>query len=304
MPYGTLLNTMFPEPAVWSLAGLRFGDIDEQGCEWLVTGESGWQDGPSPRTARTERPRDGSFRGEAFASERIITLDGVTACPSPAARRAAQRSLRALAIGVEHALRRVEDDEDLTAGVEIDAKAAATPLSDTVFTWSLQLAAPDPRLYAPWQSASTGMAAPGTGGINSSAPGINSSPPGIDAGTPGSTGVARANNAGTAPVSPLLTLTGPLTRPTVVHAETGAALTYSGTLAANESLVINCDVFPQRGYPGREVLLGGTARRRDLLTRDGPWPEIPAQGTAGFSLSAQGIDSRASLLVEWRPAYY
>ncbi|MCA1191611.1 phage tail family protein [Saccharopolyspora sp. 6V] len=282
-------------------------ELDEFGCEWIWTNLEGWWGTPGIRSETSDRPSgDGVFAGPAHRAGRVITLETVVTAPDEVQLAYARERYAGWCADLStfYELRVDELTTPKTAAVRLDGEILPTPRTGYSDTISVQLLAPDARRYGAWSSASTGMATPGTGGIDSSAPGIDSSSPGIDAGTPGSTGIARALNPGTAPVSPLFTLTGPLTRPTVVHVETGSVLTYSGTLAANELLVINADVFPQRGYPGREVLLGGTARRRDLLARDGPWPEIPARGTAGFSLSAQGIDSRASLLVEWRPAYY
>ncbi|MGW1680559.1 hypothetical protein [Saccharopolyspora sp. NPDC002376] len=306
MVSGRMLNQAFPQPATWTVDGLVLGDVDPEGREWLVTGDTGWFDGPAPRTERTARSGDGSFRGRAHRGERIITLEGVCACPSVESRRAAQRLITGICPdgGRLYKLVGVEGGHRLVADVELDAAPSAAPISDTVFRWSIQLAAPDPGLYAPWESTSTGMPLPGTGGVDATDPGVDATDPGVDAGEPANTGIARIYNGGNAPTSPLLTIRGPISRPVVRAVDSGTTLSYSGELGPADFLVINTGAFTAQGYPGLQPLLGGTANRRSLLTRDGPWPEIPPGGTEGFALTADAVNPDALLIVEHRQAWY
>ncbi|MER7014566.1 hypothetical protein ABT324_24340 [Saccharopolyspora sp. NPDC000359] len=301
-----MLNQAFPQRVRWVLGGLVLGDIDAEGREWLVTNDTGWFDGPAPRTDRTARSGDGSFRGRAHRDERIITLEGVCACPSVESRRAAQRLITGICPdgGRLYELVGIEDGHRLAADVEPDSAPTTAPISDTAFRWSVQFAAPDPRLYGPWESTSTGMAMPGDGGVDASPLGVDASEPGVHAGEMANTGVARITNGGNAPTSPLLTIRGPIVRPVVRNVDTGTSLAYSGTLGPAEFLLINTGPFTARGYPGYQPLLGGTANRRSLLTRDGPWPEIPPGESAGFELTADAINFDALLIVEHRQAWY
>ena len=281
--------------------------LDEDGTEWILTNFTGWWDGPPVRTNRTDRPSgSGSFRGPAYRGARVITIEGtMTARDEDSLQRARDRITGWCANQRElHPLQVDEINGARFVDVELDDQPITKPRTPWSDTFSLQVAAPDPRKYGPWESTSTGMAQPGIGGVDASDPGASATEPGLSAGEPASTGVARVFNSGTADSSPLLTVQGPVVRPVIREVDTGTSLSYSGTLAAGEFLVINTGPFAAKGYPGYQPLLGGTANRRNLLTRDGPWPLIPAGGTAGFALDAMGLDPNALLIVEHRQAWH
>ena len=160
-----------------------------------------------------------------------------------------------------------------------------------VIASALQFYAPDPLKYGPPQNASTGLPTAG-GGLTYP---LNYP---LDYGSAGNPGQAAAQNIGTADVSPVFTVSGPIDSLgfQITSLEDGITLQFNGALGASDQVTIDTRTGA--------VVLNGTNDRRGLLSYS-LWPKIPAGTTRTFAFTALGAyQAAASLLVAWSPAFW
>lgn len=171
---------------------------------------------------------------------------------------------------------------------------------------ALMMHSSDPRLYGPVQSGSCGVGQALGGGIfPATFPYVFSS--GSVAGT------VVANNAGNVEMRPLLTITGPVTNPTIFNATAGWQITITNplqvgyTVLAGDTLVIDTDTHAITYYTGG---VGVGAARRAWLAAGSTWPSTvlgvpglaPGSNTFQFT-STDGISVAGTLQVQWASAY-
>jgi hypothetical protein len=108
------------------------------------------------------------------------------------------------------------------------------------------------------------------------------------------TNTGSATNAGNIYSSPVITILGPATNPTIGYVEGNAALTVNVALSASDVLVVD--------MANRLVTLNGSAAR-NLVANSSEWWDIPAGSTATVYFSATGSTSGTYATVNWRNAY-
>lgn len=282
---------------------------DPDGVEWAVTDMSGWVGGPPPRTARAARVAGhGAYRSPAYRDPRIITIDATVTTPyNPGLMRQIEARITAICSDPGRLYPLTETDPVLgarSADVELDGEIKVAPRDGLGYSSvvSLQLAAPDPRIYGPEIIAATTLPDGGTGGLDMDPAGANMSDPGADLGQAGSSGVATLITAGTAPSGVVLEIVGPVPTPTVWCAELGVRLTWAGSVAAGQTLWINTGDFAYLGVPARATLLGGQSWDH-LLTVTGGWPDI-SPGVSHWAISGGAYDAAARLRVHARSAFW
>src|SRR4051812_7776680 len=120
----------------WSIpsAGLTFntGIADSNGNQWITTEEKGWHGGSKPRNNLVPKPASqGSFRSPSYRDARVFSLTGWVACPSYAARNAAERQLAALFADpfTLYQIICTEEKGPVSVTVELDADVLVTPQS-------------------------------------------------------------------------------------------------------------------------------------------------------------------------------
>lgn len=203
----------------------------------------GWDDLPEVDTGNVERPsRHGTWPGRALAGQRLVTATGVLT---------GARDLQTMSdvlAPLRRALALAEDarqrpltirvgGQTLTAYGQVSARSipggvgyqAARP------TVVVQWTCPDPRRYG--RGRSTVITAPQRSGEGLEYP--LEYP--LDYGEPAQGGSAFLINGGDTPTHPIVTITGPCTRPRLINRTTGRALEFRLTLAETETLVIDCD---------------------------------------------------------------
>lgn len=142
----------------------------------------------------------------------------------------------------------------------------------------IQVHADDPRLYASVQSSTVGLGTP-LGGLT-----FPATPP-FTFGGGTVAGIITANNAGNFETRPILTLTGPMTKPTIFNATTGWSITIiSGveapyTINAGDTMVIDTDLHSVQYFVGGT---GAGATRRAWIAPGSTWPSYVA-GIAGLA---------------------
>lgn len=286
------------------------------GVEYILTGLKGWEGSPAPKTNRTARPgTHGSFRGDAFRDVRSFEVSGVASSVtrSHTISTLANRRLRAICSKPDRLYRMdVNDDvSTLSSYVELDGEILTDPREgfDWSFTFSIPLAASDPRLYGPWQSVSAAPPTPGTGGVDSSTgAGVVSTGSGVDAGTDAVYSTASVSNTGTAPGLLVAQFIGPATNPIFINTLDGRQVMLRGVLESGMSLWVNMspqDAYEIPGMPdgsyleGRTVSDGFTFSGGGSLTvANGIFPDFPEGSSATYKFfNGQGI-------VHARPAYW
>lgn len=132
-----------------------------------------------------------------------------------------------------------------------------------LFTLNIEFRAPEPFLLGPEQSVS------------------------ID------TGTADVQNLGTAPVSPVVTVRGPMADPVITNTTTGQVIELGVNLGAEDSVVIDCDKFTAVkgdlsviGVLGADFLAGGFSLAPGMNT-------ITVEGTG-----------TPDVQIAWTPRYY
>ncbi|WNI16904.1 phage tail domain-containing protein [Actinacidiphila sp. ITFR-21] len=273
------------------LGPLQLGQVDGQGVAWRIgaDGLQGW-DSAEVRSSVTQREAaHGAWMGPTYLGERVITLGGTIAAPSPQLLDGAvEQLLAAVPMESGYATLTVYETVPKQAMVRQSGKPVIKYETDTVVTWSLLVTAPDPRRYGTdLRTASTGLPST-TGGLVLPA----ATPWTLSATTV--TGFISATNEGSIASLPALSIAGPVQQPSVsVRYPDGTVTTlaYSQTLGAGDVLVLDC--------AAHTAVLGGASRRRYL---SGPWPSIPASSVQ-ILFSAPVYSSTAQLTATWRAAW-
>ncbi|WP_134664012.1 phage tail domain-containing protein [Amycolatopsis sp. CFH S0078] len=269
---------------------------DGQGVQWLLTKEKGFWGSPSTNATFSSRlGRHGAYRSPGWKKQRTISLTARAYAEDFSVLRQAEANVLGLLADPTkpRALTCYSEIGALTCDVFLDDEILCTPLdviSEPGFEFSIQVVAPDPAKYSiEQQLMSSGLPRDAGDGLDFAQTvqpdtnqglyfGMGADDDGLSFGTSNASGFMRLTNRGTAPTTPIYTLYGPLTNPTLTAGS--ASMRYNAVLAAGEYVVIDPSA--------PSVLLGGTASRRQLLS--------PAQFT-GFAIPpANAVTGEPGLL--------
>lgn len=308
--------------STWPLEGLpswwiddlyiaQGNSTDEYGRRWTVSqqpnGEQGWSGSPAPRAIRPDRPNShGTYRGVEWRGGRVITLAGSVLCPDAATREYTEHQLSALCSDPArlYEYRRRTEAYDQTADVALSDAPLVQTITLYRTDWSFQFTAPDPRKHDhAWQEPVVYPPTGGSSGLDYSAPGLDHSEPGLDYGPSRELTEAKVANYGTAPAYPIFTIRGPLDDAEVQHAESGRSIRYHGSVLAGETVTINCDDHPQRGWLGHARISSQRGNVAALCTVAWDWPVVDPQTVGTFRLLV-GAAPPASLTVSLRSAWW
>lgn len=274
----------------WSAAGGQRLPADEYGCEWAFANLDGWHGGLPVRGSSIDRPmQDGVIDGPAPLGGRTIAVGGTVWAPSRAALQAALDRISAVLAGATRVATLVVDEAVAgiarQATVRLGGATLARRTGPQSAEWSLSLFAPDPRRYSagPARQVSTGRFVAGGGLVFPLTFPLNF-------GAVGGTGTATVDNAGDAPLWPVLRLTGPLVDP-VIRLVGGPEIGLAMTINTGEEVVIDMAT--------RTVLLG-QASRRNFMTFSSRWFPLPPGPSELFFDAASGS---GTLTVQWRDAW-
>lgn len=270
------------------LGGLRLNEVDEAGVYWYCATTDGW-DSPDVRTTVTAREADhGSWMAPVYLAERVITLAGKIMAPDMPSVDTAIAQLKAAA-GLTDTVLTVFESTPRQATVRRSGKPLMQRLNDVVVDWSVQVTAPDPRLYATTESAATlglpsvsgGLTLPVTFPIEFDATVI-----------PGDAAVV---NEGSLDARPTIRIDGPVSQPLVVVTGpdgTAVSLLYGGDIAAGDWLELDTDAHT--------AYYNGAASRRALVSGD--WPTLPP-GQSTVSFRAGAYSPTATCTITYRSAW-
>ncbi|MCL2089841.1 MAG: hypothetical protein FWH11_01215 [Micrococcales bacterium] len=270
-----------PTPRL-TLGGLDLWGVDADGTRWVVetspAASGWWSSAPSTLVVEQRAGSDGGWPNAPVSGPKRVAFSGsLVARDQAAARRAVDRLHAALPVGPVVAVV-VEADRSRWCQVHREDQVLVDPVSmgstvgPVLVRWSVQLVAYDPRLLGDMMTGWTGLPA-STGGLR------------LPFRVPfrivasATSGEVTMTNPGTVAGRLLMTVTGPVTRPsirTVAPDGSVLTLTLSLTLGDGETLVVD---------PGTlQVLAGGTASRAAWVVSRG-WP-VFAPGTTTWTFSA------------------
>ncbi|MGE0399948.1 MAG: hypothetical protein AB7T06_24750 [Kofleriaceae bacterium] len=276
-----------------SYNGLAFG----AGTDVQLVSIDGLRALPEIRSGDVPRSRqDGSWAGLNFLGERIFTALFEVFAPS--------QPFETVVAGVATALQNISDPNlQLPFDFQVPGWAeprrvicrptkGGTPINVPYVFHRAQIpvefTANDPLVYSSTlRQASAGLPSP-TAGLTFPV----TFPVTFGASTGGSMSVTNAGNYITAPV---ITITGPVTNPTVTFVASGQFMTVNITLGPSDVLVID--------MANRSVMLNGTASRYNLVTTGSQFWGIPP-GTWSIGVASTDSSPVAALFtVTWRDAW-
>nr|WP_203617816.1 phage tail domain-containing protein [Streptomyces bauhiniae] len=270
---------------------MRLGATDSAGVAWRLQTLEGW-DSPEVRADFQDREADhGAWASPVYLGSRPITLSGVIEAPDRATLQTAMDQLSA-AVSLTDTALTVWEQTPKQAIVRRSGKLLTQYVTDRTATWSVLVTAADPRRYETTQQTGTTGLPSTTGGLTFPV----TFPAAFSATTV--SGQIVASNTGSIGTRPVITITGPVSAPSVSALYPDGSvrqLLYSLDLAAGDTLVIDVDAH--------SVLLNGNVSRRRFLTVSGGWPAIPASAAVAFQFQAAAYNPTAALTVAWRSAW-
>ncbi|MGW1160355.1 phage distal tail protein [Streptomyces sp. NPDC002519] len=281
------------------LGGLRadlgvipLGGVDTVGVSWSLQSLEGW-DSPDVRSEYTEREADhGAWATPVYYGARPITLSGTVTAPDRMTLEDALERLRAAASLGDTTLVVYELTTPKQAVVRRSGKPLFAYVTDRIATYSVMVTAADPRRYSTTlQSGTTGLPTTSGGLTFPAAFPITFSATTVS-------GLINALNIGTFESRPILTITGPVTAPSVAATYpdgTVRQLIYSLDLQSGDVLTIDTDAH--------SVMLNGNVSRRRFLTASAGWPTIPAGSSANYQFQSSTYNASAMLTATWRSAW-
>jgi hypothetical protein len=268
---------------------IPLGAVDGNGIAWLINKLEGW-DGPDVQGGGVipKSGDHGAVSAPQYYAARQLTLT-LTAMAATQAQRDVARGLLQEAIPVSD-LATLTYNEPVPKQVQVrrSGKVTETYTDLCAVQFTVGLVAPDPRKY--------GTTLMDTGAINASpTTGIGivfpvTFPITFPAQPPG--GSVLITNAGTFETRPVITITGPVTGPSLVNATTGQTVSWSQlSLGATDVLVAD--------FNARQAQLNGVYRPADLGSS---WWVLPPGVACTVELGG-GLGTGASIAAQWAPAW-
>lgn len=270
---------------------IPLGGIDGNGVAWILKGVKGW-DGPPTVGQVIQRSADhGGWPSAQYYGPRLLTLSVMASAPTQAARDVAKQQL-VQAVPVSD-LATFTYNEPVPKQAQVRQNGSAQigmtfpTLTDVVFT--IPLVAPDPRKYSTVPMLATATLP---------APVINplTLPVTLPIGFPGSVppidSAVTCTNSGTFETRPVITVSGPITNPSIVNAVTGQAITFTGLeLGSTDQLIISTDA--------RQAFLNNSFYAADVTSAW--WVLEP--GVTQVYLTGENFSGGAVLVCSWSSAW-
>lgn len=267
------------------------GQFDAAGVKWSINKFDGYDGSPGSTVDLTQRARGhGATASEAYLTARYMTIEGkIRAQSLDALEQAAKQLTRAVKLDLFQML--VSEKRGVKQlMVRRKGDVVVDPITDTIATYSLLLAADDPLKYGDLVTATT-LLPSSTGGMVRP-----STWPRTWTGV-SNNGVIRVNNAGDEQAPVWLRIDGPIPAGgwTITHQGKEQALTFASSLALAAGEFVTVDM------ENREVLAQGQAPRAGYVTSRGWFDLDPGDNDIAFS--AANFSPTAQLTVTTKPAW-
>jgi hypothetical protein len=273
-----------------ALGELLLNSVDANGVTWILE-EINWDDSPASTAELTQRARGhGATSSEGFFTSMVYTLTGVIMAPTVALGVAARNALSAAVTLDEFQMTVAEGDSILHSMVKRQDQIIFKRINPTDRTFSIQIAAKDPRKFGDLTTATTRLPF-SEGGLT-----FPITFPITFTGVSG-TGVVRVNNPGNVAAPVWLRIDGPIPAG-------GWSITHQGkqqTLTFATALELGAGEFVTVDMDRREVLAQGQAPRSGYVTSRGWFDLDPGDNDIAFS--SQNYSSTATLTVTTKPSW-
>lgn len=282
------------QPPATNLAQLTpvsipLGAVDGNGIAWLINKLEGW-DGPDVQGGGVI-PRSGdhgAISAPQYYAARNMTLTLTAMAPTQALRDLARALLQQAVPVSDLAVFTYDEPIPKQAQVRRSGKVTETYSDRCAVQFAVGLVAPDPRKYGA-QVMDTGLVnASPTTGIGIVFPAVF--PVTFPAQPPG--GSVLITNVGTFETRPVITVSGPVTAPSLLNATTGQTVSWSQlTLGPGDALVAD--------FNARQATLNGIYRPADLGSS---WWVLPPGVPCTVELGGN-LGSGAAIQASWSPAW-
>jgi len=267
-------------PMYTTIGPLNLCSVDEFGVMWIMdeNGVVGWG-APGGTLSPVQKTRQrGAWAGASDAEARPMTMAGVCIAPTAALASDAKNRLADACSLDDTTLAVVESGMSRWCTVRRDGPVLDPWLSDTSFTWSIQVVALDPRKLGAPLTGSTRLPS-FTGGLTIPF----TIPFSID--SVQVTGQVNLFNPGneTGPVT--MRVDGPCSGPVITHVASGLSLVFSASLVLGVGEWIDIDM------EAHTVMANGQSSRANWITSRG-WSGLESgNNTWAFTAAAYSTDS-------------
>jgi hypothetical protein len=274
-----------------SIGDLVLGDYDADGVKWSINDFDGWEGSPASTIEFEQRARDhGSTASEPFMTTRYMTIEGKIRAPSASLLEAAFKKLNAAVTLAPFQMLVSESGGVLNCMAQRQGAVIPKPITDTLATYSLLIAAKDPRKYGNLETYSTLLPFSHGGLIRPSTwprtwTGVSTE------------GKILVNNPGDTQAPVWLRIDGPVPAGGWAAAHIGK----QQTLAFATSLALEPGEFVTVDMQRREVMAQGQSARAGYVTSRGWFSLDPGMNEIGFS--ANSHSSTALLTLTTKPAW-
>lgn len=254
-----------PLYTVGAAGGLQWqgNALDDSGCSWIVQSEAGWSSSPPARPSQTARTvGDGTITDTGFYDGRLITLQGTCIAPDQITMLFAKLAIKK-AVKPRNPVTLRVDELHLSRQVQVRLfdQVNIQDQGSSAFKWQIGLLAGDPRLYSV-DSVSVDCPLPGEGpgAVGRAYP--RSYPRLYPGGGPGANGAVIFDQQGDYDLTPaVITVTGPVINPVILHAESGSQLAFSLTVDYGQTLIVDLGSASATlgGDPASGFLANGSA---------------------------------------------
>lgn len=265
--------------------------------DWALIGIEGWAESAEMSVPQTRRTiSHGQFFQPGQLGGKVITINGEVRSKVRAFLTDAEETIAATLADGDLGTLTVYDEDAGMRWAPVQRLGSPSIKADDepdVLKFQLQFLAPDAYRYGQTSTASVGFAAASGSGMV-----FDLFPGGVmDFGALPDFGIVSVQNPGTAPSSPVFTVTGPTPDAgfVIVDVRTGKRITFLGAVPDGMDLTLDAS--------NGSVLLAGVADRRgDTLVES--WPVVPARSVAEFLFEPLGPASTAQLSASVLAAYY
>lgn len=276
-----------PDEAEVEFGGLSFNTgLDGDGVLWTVGVLDGWG---SPAPTGGVQQRSGQHGGtdpRQYLGPRTLMVSGLIRAPTRQLRLEADHRLKA-ACGLTLFDFTVTETIPLFVRARRQGAVQIRGNTDTLTSWQVELICPDPRIYSTDLRTLVLQPLAASGGLR-----VPIRVPIQITGTSVS-GDGLATNDGTEASWPVVRITGPVTDPSITNVTTGQTVTWNGTLAAGEYVVIDMSA--------QSALLMGQVDYTGRLSPDEFWAVHPGDNLIAFRGSSTGPGTQAE--IQFRSAY-
>lgn len=288
---------------VWTLGDpdrpdVAFNGIDGYGVEWVIADPRGWYSSPPVELGMEDKGTDGAWFGRGAYKARVLEISGAfRVCSGGAdALDAAAERLQDALDPTRDTLLAVTEQVPKQLTVRPSGEVAVDPVAGQprVRRFSFVLTAGDPFKYAAGAAGLTEVEL--TLRNPAAEPGVAHplAHPLNHGGAPADGGGRRAvDNIGQLPVSPVLRIVGPASKPVLTNATTGESFGIGRDLLYGEQVVVDVDL--------RTVLISGASDTRAIAPRSTFWRL--ARGVNDIRFTAAAYDPAARAYIAFRPRW-